>query len=150
MQNSFDQIYYQNYAMALRAEYEEEKRVFSWMKRLGFIFGIVFAIAVFFILLINSPTLLDQTGPEGLIVLIPVILFGTGFIGFWMGMLPAGYIGLWRAIRRSGLFICGNFIGLAIVATFLVSIPVLLGPIFFVRQCAKVSNLKKKIDVCYQ
>lgn len=53
---------YQDNAMAIRAEYDEEKRVFDLMKKLLYIVGAITAIVVFLLLLVNSPALITQTG----------------------------------------------------------------------------------------
>lgn len=132
--------------MMIRAEYEEEKRVFHLMKWLFIIIGSVSAVSIFLVLLFNTPAILAKTGAAGIPVLIPVFLFGTCVVGFWCGVIPSGYIGAWRALRRSGLFIFGNFLGMALILTLFACVPVLLSPIFFISQWVKVSNLKKQLE----
>ena len=46
---------YQDNTMAIRAEYDEEKRVFDLMKKFLYIVGTITAIVVFLLLLVNSP-----------------------------------------------------------------------------------------------
>lgn len=46
---------YQDNTMAIRTEYDEEKRVFDLMKKLLYIVGAITAIVVFLLLLVNSP-----------------------------------------------------------------------------------------------
>ena len=104
--------------MAIRAEYDEEKRVFDLMKKLLYIVGAITAIVVFLLLLVNSPALITQTGAIGIIALVPVLLAATAFTGFYVGTVPAGYIAAWRAIA----------------------------PIAFLLQWLKVSNLKRQLD----
>ena len=53
---------YQDNTMAIRAEYDEEKRVFDLMKKFLYIVGAITAIVVFLLLLVNSPALITQTG----------------------------------------------------------------------------------------
>ena len=48
---------YQDNTMAIRAEYDEEKRVFDLMKKFLYIVGTITAIVVFLLLLVNSPAL---------------------------------------------------------------------------------------------
>ena len=48
---------YQDNTMAIRAEYDEEKRVFDLMKKFLYIVGAITAIVVFLLLLVNSPDL---------------------------------------------------------------------------------------------
>lgn len=99
---------YQDNTMAIRAEYDEEKRVFDLMKKFLYIVGAITAIVVFLLLLVNSPALITQTGAIGIIALVPVLLAATAFTGFYVGTVPAGYIAAWRAIKRSKLFVWGN------------------------------------------
>ena len=68
---------YQDNTMAIRAEYDEEKRVFDLMKKFLYIVGAITAIVVFLLLLVNSPALITQTGAIGIIALIPVLLPAT-------------------------------------------------------------------------
>ena len=65
--------------MAIRAEYDEEKRVFDLMKKFLYIVGTITAIVVFLLLLVNSPALITQTGAIGIIALVPVLLAATAF-----------------------------------------------------------------------
>ena len=131
--------------MAIRAEYDEEKRVFDLMKKFLYIVGAITAIVVFLLLLVNSPALITQTGAIGIIALVPVLLAATAFTGFYVGTVPAGYIAAWRAIKRSKLFVWGNALGLLLIAT-LLSIPAAFAPIAFLLQWLKVSNLKRQLD----
>lgn len=108
---------YQDNTMAIRAEYDEEKRVFDLMKKFLYIVGTITAIVVFLLLLVNSPALITQTGAIGIIALVPVLLAATAFTGFYVGTVPAGYIAAWRAIKRSKLFVWGNALGLLLIAT---------------------------------
>ena len=87
--------------MAIRAEYDEEKRVFDLMKKFLYIVGAITAIIVFLLLLVNSPALITQTGAIGIIALVPVLLAATAFTGFYVGTVPAGYIAAWRVGQRS-------------------------------------------------
>ena len=73
---------YQDNTMAIRAEYDEEKRVFDLMKKFLYIVGTITAIVVFLLLLVNSPALITQTGAIGIIALVPVLLAATAFTGF--------------------------------------------------------------------
>lgn len=68
---------YQDNTMAIRAEYDEEKRVFDLMKKFLYIVGAITAIVVFLLLLVNSPALITQTGAIGIIALVPVLLAAT-------------------------------------------------------------------------
>ena len=129
--------------MAIRAEYDEEKRVFDLMKKFLYIVGAITAIVVFLLLLVNSPALITQTGAIGIIALV---LAATAFTGFYVGTVPAGYIAAWRAIKRSKLFVWGNALGLLLIATLLLSIPAAFAPIAFLLQWLKVSNLKRQLD----
>ena len=133
---------YQDNTMAIRAEYDEEKRVFDLMKKFLYIVGTITAIVVFLLLLVNSPTLITQTGAIGIIALVPVLLAATAFTGFYVGTVPAA----WRAIKRSKLFVWGNALGLLLIATLLLSIPAAFAPIAFLLQWLKVSNLKRQLD----
>ena len=126
-------------AMAIRAEYDEEKRVFDLMKKFLYIVGAITAIVVFLLLLVNSPALITQTGAIGIIALVPVLLAATAFTGFYVGTVPAGYIAAW-------LFVWGNALGLLLIATLLLSIPAAFAPIAFLLQWLKVSNLKRQLD----
>ena len=141
---------YQDNTMAIRAEYDEEKRVFDLMKKFLYIVGTITAIVVFLLLLVNSPALITQTGAIGIIALVPVLLAATAFTGFYVGTGPgggaAGYIAAWRAIKRSKLFVWGNALGLLLIATLLLSIPAAFAPIAFLLQWLKVSNLKRQLD----
>lgn len=140
---------YQDNTMAIRAEYDEEKRVFDLMKKFLYIVGTITAIVVivvFLLLLVNSPALITQTGAIGIIALVPVLLAATAFTGFYVGTVPAGYIAAWRAIKRSKLFVWGNALGLLLIATLLLSIPAAFAPIAFLLQWLKVSNLKRQLD----
>ena len=107
---------YQDNTMAIRAEYDEEKRVFDLMKKFLYI------------------------------ALVPVLLAATAFTGFYVGTVPAGYIAAWRAIKRSKLFVWGNALGLLLIATLLLFIPAAFAPIAFLLQWLKVSNLKRQLD----
>ena len=133
---------YQDNTMAIRAEYDEEKRVFDLMKKFLYIVGTITAIVVFLLLLVNSPALITQTGAIGIIALVPVLLAATAFTGFYVGTVPAGYIAAWR----SKLFVWGNALGLLLIATLLLSIPAAFAPIAFLLQWLKVSNLKRQLD----
>ena len=124
--------------MAIRAEYDEEKRVFDLMKKFLYIVGAITAIVVFLLLLVNSPALITQTGAIGIIA--------PAFTGFYVGTVPAGYIAAWRAIKRSKLFVWGNALGLLLIATLLLFIPAAFAPIAFLLQWLKVSNLKHQLD----
>lgn len=137
---------YQDNTMAIRTEYDEEKRVFDLMKKFLYIVGTITAIVVFLLLLVNSPALITQTGAIGIIALVPVLLAATAFTGFYVGTVPAGYIAAWRAIKRSKLFVWGNALGLLLIATLLLSIPAAFAPIAFLLQWLKVSNLKRQLD----
>lgn len=136
---------YQNNNMVIRMEYEEEKRVFALMKWFLFILGSVTAIGVLILFLSKTPDLIAQLGATELVVFIPFTLFASIFAGFWIGTVPAGYIAAWRAIRRSGLFIWGNLLGLLLIATLFLSIPAAISPIAFLLQWAKVSRLKRQL-----
>ena len=72
---------YQDNTMAIRAEYDEEKRVFDLMKKFLYIVGTITAIVVFLLLLVNSPALITQTGAIGIIALVPVLLAATALPG---------------------------------------------------------------------
>ena len=135
---------YQDNTMAIRAEYDEEKRVFDLMKKFLYIVGTITAIVVFLLLLVNSPALITQTGAIGIIALVPVLLAATAFTGFYVGTVPAG--AAWRAIKRAKLFVWGNALGLLLIATLLLSIPAAFAPIAFLLQWLKVSNLKRQLD----
>ena len=50
---------YQDNTTAIRAEYDEEKRVFDLMKKFLYIVGTITAIVVFLLLLVNSPALIS-------------------------------------------------------------------------------------------
>lgn len=76
---------YQDNTMAIRAEYDEEKRVFDLMKKFLYIVGAITAIVVFLLLLVNSPALITQTGAIGIIALVP---------------RPAGCNSLYRVLCR--------------------------------------------------
>lgn len=78
---------YQDNTMAIRAEYDEEKRVFDLMKKFLYIVGAITAIVVFLLLLVNSPALITQTGAIGIIAL---------------SSRPAGCNSLYRVLRRHG------------------------------------------------
>lgn len=137
---------YQGYGMTIQAEYEEEKRVFTLMKRCFLIFGGLLAAVVLIILLFNLPALVAKTGVGYLPVDILVIAYGTVMIGLWGGVIPSGYIGMWRALRRSRFFVFGNPIAMVLILTFLALIPAMLAPIFFFCQWRKVANLKHQLD----
>ena len=90
---------YQDNTMAIRAEYDEEKRVFDLMKKFLYIVGTITAIVVFLLLLVNSPALITQTGAIGIIALVPVLLAATAFTGFYVGTVPAGCMACNQALK---------------------------------------------------
>ena len=67
--------------MAIRAEYDEEKRVFDLMKKFLYIVGTITAIVVFLLLLVNSTALITRSRPAGCNSLYRVLRrHGTGWL----------------------------------------------------------------------
>ena len=75
---------YQDNTMAIRAEYDEEKRVFDLMKKFLYIVGTITAIVVFLCFsLIPRPD--NQTGAIGIIALVSSCWLQQPFTGFYVG-----------------------------------------------------------------
>lgn len=136
---------YTNDNIALRAEYEEEARVFGWMKKSFLFLAPAFAVLYAVMFIANIPALEAKYGAEGianLILYLPAILISCIPAILWAGCIPSGYIWAYRAIRRSRLFVMGNFAFLAVLVVLLIGIPILLAPVVFIIQWRKVSRLK--------
>lgn len=148
MSNNMEPMH-QNDLTALRMEYEEEKRVFDWMKKCFFVLAPTFVVVLIVMGAANIPTFTDRYGSDGIMSLIaytPLIVMSMIPAALWAGCIPSGYIWAVRAIRRSRMFVLGNFIFLAFILVFLITIPALIAPIVFLAQWGKVSHLKKSLN----
>lgn len=130
---------------ALRAEYEDESRVFGTMKKLLLVCGIITAVPVFLLFLLKLDTFPQEAGLYGFLLAVPIIVLAPLFIGFLVGCMPAGYIWLWRAAKRSKWFVWGSPLVLLVLLTLAVLVPAGFGFLFFLAQWVKVSNLKHRL-----
>ena len=71
-------------------------------------------------------------------------------LGAWVGCFPAGLIGMWRALSHSGWFVWGGWIFMLVVLIVLLFIPVLFGPVFFIRQAWRVHKLKSQLSIAME
>ncbi len=63
----------------------------------------------------------------------------------WIGCAPAGFIGLWRAMRTSGWFVVGSgVLGLVLLLLFFVA-PIAAGPVCMKKQRELVHELKDEV-----
>ena len=134
-------------ANALRAEYEDESRVFGTMKKLLFVCGILTAVPVFLLFLLKLDTFPQEAGLYGFLLAMPIIVLAPLFIGLWVGCIPAGFIWVWRAVKRSKWFVWGSPLVLLILLTLAVLVPAGFGVFFFLAQWVKVCNLKHQLDI---
>ena len=81
---------YQDNTMAIRAEYDEEKRVFDLMKKFLYIVGTITAIVVFLLLLVNSPALITQT----------LLLIATLLLSIPAAFAPIAFLLQWLKVSN--------------------------------------------------
>ena len=134
----------------LKAEYEEERRVLGQMKKCFFILFPAFVILFVVMMVVSIPSLSSSYGADGiksLVVYMPSIVLSMIPVALWAGCVPSGYIWAVRAIRRSRIFVLGNFVVLAILFILLLTIPALISPIVLFLQWRRVSRLKASLSV---
>lgn len=124
----------------LEMAYEEEEN--AWNTMIG---GFALVGVGFFIFLVYqglfTDVLSEYEGVHLLFSLLVTIVLAA-LISAWMGCAPAGFMGLWRAIRSSGWFVVGGGL-LGIVLLFLFAVaPIAVGPVYMKKQRKIVRELK--------
>lgn len=133
------------YVSPLQAEYERERRVFHIMKNLALAIGIPAAVLFFAFSLYEMPTDVGGYGLYGYAAYIAVMLGMSAFIGIAIGCVPARYMGAWRAIRRSGVFVWGGIYVLLVIMTLLILVPAVCGFFFLLGQLLRVHRLESQL-----
>lgn len=113
-------------------EYEDEARVFKRMK-IGIIpMAILTVIAVVAFSLNSVKALKDSGAPLwiGIPVFILVLLAVLVMIGTILCFIPAGFIGFYRVLGRSGWFVWGGSVAMAVIFALLIMIPLFFGVFF--------------------
>lgn len=127
----------------LEMAYEEEDN--AWNTMIG---GLALFGVAFFIFLVYQGFFIDVlSGYEGveLLIFLPLtVIFGV-LISVWIGCAPAGFMGLWRAMRSSGWFVVGGgYLGIVLLLLF-AAVPFFAGPVCLKRQRDRVRGLKAEI-----
>lgn len=127
----------------LEMAYEEEDNTWNTMVGGFALFGVGF-----FIFLVYQGFFTDalsgREGPE-LLFSLPMTIALAVLISAWMGCAPAGFMGLWRAMRSSGWFVVGGgVLGLALLLLFAV-VPFFAGPFYLKKQKDRVHELKAEL-----
>lgn len=131
---------------ALNAECEEEARVLRTMKRWA-----IAVVALFGLILIAAyvSMCIDLSASYPIPVLIvggAVVTFLIGVIPVaWMAFIPAGFIGMWRAIKRSGWIVWGGGLFMLCLMIVFVYIPCLGGVFFYLGQMRRVKKLEARV-----
>ena len=131
-------------------EYEDEARVFKRMK-IGMIPMAILTVVATVALWpedSNLKSLMDTGAPLGVAVFVLILGFLIMFtvLGMILCFAPAGFIGFYRMLRRSGWFVWGGSTVMVIILVLLIAIPVFFGVFFFIGQFFRVRKAKRIRD----
>lgn len=127
----------------LEMAYEEEDN--AWNTMIG---GFAVFTAGFFIFLVSQgvfANVMREYEGAALVLSLPMVAVLAVLLSAWVGCAPAGFMGLWRAMRRSGWFVVGGgYLGVALLLLFAV-VPFVAGPFCLKRQRDRVRGLKAEV-----
>ena len=127
----------------LEMAYEEEDN--TWNAMIG---GLALFGVAFFIFLVYQGFFIDVLSGYGgleLLFFLPMTIVFAVLISAWIGCAPAGFMGLWRAMRSSGWFVVGGgILGLALLFLFAI-VPFFAGPFCLKKQRDRVRELKAEL-----
>ena len=129
-------------------EYEDEARVFKRMK-VGIIPMAILTVIAVVAFSPNSVKALKDSGVPlwiGIPVFILVLLAALVMIGTILCFIPAGFIGFYRALGRSGWFVWGGSVVMAVIFALLIMIPLFFGVFFFIGQFFRVRKARRILD----
>lgn len=126
----------------LRATLNDEARALRTMKLLFVPVAVAAAVLFAGSFLLNAGRYTEGYDPvSALLSCAFAVLFSIG-MGAWLGCVPAGFIGMTRALRRSGWLVGGGWVVFLVLFFVLIAVPFLLGSVFFGYQAVKVNKLK--------
>lgn len=126
----------------LRAALDDEGRALRTMKLLFVPVAIAAAVLFAGSFLLNASRYTEGYDPVSVLLSCAfAVLFSIG-MGAWLGCVPAGFIGMTRAFRRSGWFVGGSWVVFLVLFFVLMAVPFLLGPVFLGYQAVRVNRLK--------
>lgn len=131
---------------ALEAERDEERRVLRKMKRGAAALAVLCALLLIAVLVMMCAEL-SATYPLPLLVVVGSIelILGCAIPAAMVAFAPAGFIGMWRAIKRSGWIVWGGGIVMLIAMVVLLYVPILGGVFFFIGQLRRVKRLDAEV-----
>lgn len=132
---------------SLKVECEEEGRILRTMRRAAKVLaascGLLLLVA-----LVMMCAELSSTYPLPMLIVIggAQLLLGCAVPVAMVVFAPAGFIGLWRAIKRSQWSVWGGWvIMLAILFILLFFVPVAGGVFFYIAQARRVKRLEAEV-----
>lgn len=129
----------------LEMAYEEEGNTWNTMVGGFALFGGAFL--VFLIWQGFVPYVVRELEGPQLVFGVPIAIALVVGVSAWIGCAPAGFIGLWRAMRSSGWFVVGGgVLGIVLLLLFFVA-PIAVGPVYMKRQRKLVRELKEGVCV---
>lgn len=131
---------------AMKADYASETRVFKTMKTLFYVLGSIVAIGTLALFLLKLDTFPREAGLGGLLLAVPIIIFAVALAGLFVGCVPAGFIGLWRAVSRSRVLVFGGSNVILFILALAATLPAILGPVFYLLQWNKVRKMRAQLE----
>ncbi len=127
----------------LEMAYEEEDN--AWNTMIG---GFAVFTVGFFIFLVSQgvfANVMREYEGAALVLSLPMVAVLAVLLSAWVGCAPAGFMGLWRAMRSSGWFVVGGgILGLALLFLFAI-VPFFAGPFCLKKQRDRVRELKAEL-----
>lgn len=130
---------------ALRAELSDEERALRRMKGLAVPVGVGIGALLAATLVRGLPELYGEyglaTSVVGMLLIVPMLAAMCA----WFACAPAGVIGMWRSLGRSGWFVWGGGAIMAVILVLFIAVPCLLGPFYLWSQSRRVKRLKGEV-----
>lgn len=133
---------------SLRSECEEEERILRTMRRTATVLAALCGLLLL-VALVMMCTELSSTYPLPMLIVIggAQLLLGCAVPAAMVVFAPAGFIGLWRAIKRSQWSVWGGWVIMLAILFILFFVPVAGGVFFYIGQVRRVKRLEAEVLV---
>lgn len=132
---------------ASRSFYEREQRVLRVMLILEAMGTALFLSFSIYIIATKGDAFRAPEGASGPVIALTWAITIAVFLlmSLWIGSILPGFVGMWRAISRSGFFVWGGVITLMIILVLFCWIALMFGPVFLARQAWRTRKAKRAL-----
>lgn len=137
----------------LKAECEDEKRVLCKMKKAAKVVAVSLTVVYIALLVVGCIIMSTKYHIVAVLGSFLIMLVQIVFPVLLFAFIPAGFIGMWRAIRRSGWIVWGGPLVMMVILAVLFAIPMFGGIFFYLGQAQRVKKLEMKVadaEYCYE